>query len=272
MNIVQKFRIAPNSVAEAKKGIFAPYEKENREPIDETIYEDDYMKISLHGYRLNQIHRDILDIAFYHGDSSLEKRIKNVKRPIRVFTLYDIQKHLKYSSKYNNTWIDEKFQELKRTTIKIEIDKEWIEFNILDVAQYSKKQGGKYGLVVSELYMSFFENQISIGYKDYLDQILSLKSGQAKAVARYMLSHSNGFGIHLDNLMRKIGIKQNITDRAFRYNRRRILESKSDLEKLNIRIEKISNDKRKADYIVKYERLPNIKIYHPEEKNKLTLF
>ena len=270
MNIIQKFRTAPNSIVEIKKNIFAPYEKENRETINATIYNKNGIKISLHGYKLNQIHRDILDIAFYYGDYSIENKIKNPKRPIRVFSLYDMQKHLNYKSKYNNKWIDEKFQELKRTTIKVEVDKDWIEFNILDVAQYSEKQQ-KYGLVVSELYMSFFETQISIGYKHYLKDILTLKSGQTKAVARYMLSHTNNFQIKLDTLMQKIGIKQNISDRAFRYNRKRILESAEDLQKLNIEIVKMSNDKRKADYLVKYKRLPNVKIYYPKQKNILTL-
>jgi len=272
MNVVQRFKTAPNTVVEAKKNIFAPFEKEKKEPIDEVIFKSGNIEISLHGYKLNQIHRDILDIAFYYGDNSVEKKVKNLKRPVRIFTLYDIQKHLNYESKYNNYWIDEKFQELKRTTIRVKVDNDWIEFNILDVAQYSEKQGNKYALVVSELYMSFFENQISINYKDYLDTILTLSSGQAKALARYVLSFSNDFKIELDNLMLKIGINENITEQAFRYNRRRILENKEQLEKLNIKIEKISSDKRKADYMVSYEKLPNVKIYHPKQKNQLTLF
>lgn len=65
-------------------------------------------------------------------------------------------------------------------------------------------------------------------------------------LARYILSHSNSFCIDLDNAMRKIGIsKKKITKQAFDYNRRRILQDKEKLEKLNIYLFKKSNDRRK---------------------------
>jgi len=209
MNLLQKFKQTPITALELKNNIFLPYDKEKREKIeDEVILNTNHLgcyKILLNGYRLNQLHRDILDIALYYGDNSLEEKIID-KRPVRLITLYEIQKHLQYKSKFNNKWLEKKIKELKRTTINVELNGTgWAEFNIIDIAKYSEKQQ-KYAIVISELYMFFFEKEISIGYKDYLPIILNLKNPQSKALARYIITHSNNFQIDLDKAMEHIGI------------------------------------------------------------------
>jgi hypothetical protein len=208
MSLIQRFRQAPVTITELKNNIFLPYEKEKKEPIVNFIVFDLFgIKITINGYKLNQLHRDILDIALFYGDSSLEEKTTD-KRPIRLFSLYQIQKHLQYKSKFNNKWLDEKIQELKRTTINIKIDGEgWAEFNIIDIAKYSKKQN-KYAIIISDLYMMFFEKEISVNYKEYLQNILSLKNPQSKALARYIISNSTDFQIDLDKAMQLIGINK----------------------------------------------------------------
>ncbi len=268
MNTLQRFRQAPNTVAEAKLNIFAPFEKEKTEELKCVIFESNKYKVTLDGYKLNQIHRDIIDIASYYGDNSFDGRTADI-RPLRTFSLYDIQKHLNYKSKNQNEWIEEKFREMQKSLIKIE-DKEkgdWVQFNIIEVAKYSKKLN-KYAIVLSETYTLFFENEISINYKAYLSEILSLNA-QTRALVRFIISHSNSFHIDLDKAMEKIGItKKKITTRAFNYNRKRILEDKEQLEKLNIYLTKKSNDDRKKDFIIDYKILPQIQIYHPKtDKN-----
>ena len=267
MNLLQKFKQAPVTTTELKNNIFLPYEKEKKEPIENLLIWDFLgIRVSINGYKLNQLHRDILDIALYYGDSSLEeKTIDN--QPVRLISLYEIQKHLNYKSRFNNKWLDEKMQELKRTTINIKIDGEgWAEFNIIDIAKYSEKQK-KYAIVISKWYMMFFEKEISVGYKKYLKDILDLDNPQSKALARYILTHSNDFQIDLEKTMQYIGIDKNrMTKRNFNWNKSKILENTEKLKKLNIELIKKSADQRKKDYLIRYKRLPKIKIYFPEKK------
>jgi len=264
MNSLQRFKQAPLTVTEAKTNIFAPYEKKRTEITGETtIYQDEFYKIELKGYRLNQLHRDILDIALFYGDNKLEN-LTNDQRPIRLFSLYQIQKLLGYKSRFNNEWLEEKFREMEQTLIQITTkNSDWIRFKIIDIAKYSKKQN-KYALVISELYMEFFEKEISIGYKEYLPLILKLNP-QTRALVRFLISHTHKIQIRLDKAMNIIGINET-TKQNFRYHRRRILEDIEKLKELNIEITKQTNDaRRKDDYIVRYVRLPNIRIYYPEE-------
>jgi hypothetical protein len=189
---------------------------------------------------------------------------------LRTFSLYDIQKYLNYKSKNQNGWVEQKFQEIKRTTINIQLkgkSKEWIEFNIIDIARYSEKLN-TFAVVLSEAYTLFFENEISINYKPYLNDILSLNA-QSRALVRYVLSHSNSFHIDLDKAMNKIGItRDKITDQVFNYNKRRILEDEDKLKKLNIYFTKKSNDNRKKDFLLEYKMLPKIQIFHPKKLDR----
>ena len=261
MNIVQKYQTAPTTVKEAKLNIFAPFEKGVTEKIvNDIVYEDEHCKVTINGFKLNQIHRDILDIACYYGDNSLDARSSDI-RPLRLFSLYDIQKHLKYKSKNQNSWIVKKFDEIQMSLISIEdkTKQEILKFSIIDVAKYSIKQK-RYALIISSLYMKFFENEISINYKPYLAQILDLNS-QTRALVRYILSHSNNFQIDLDLAMEKIGIeKNNISKQAFTKSRNRILDDEEKLKELNIFFTKKSSDNRKKDFIITYKKLKNKEI------------
>lgn len=267
MNIVQRYKQAPNTVKEAKLNIFAPYEKQKSQKLDGKIFESDKYIVELNGYKLNQIHRDIIDIASYYGDTSLEAQISDT-RPLRTFSLYDIQKHLNYKSKNQNKWIDDKFKEISRSKITITDKQEgdWIEFNIIDVAMFRKKINA-YVMVISELYVIFFENEISVNYKHYLSDILSLNA-QSRALARYILSHSNSFSIGLDKAMERIGIStDNITAKSFRENRKRILDDREQLIKLNIILrENEDYSTRNQSYTIDYKMLPQIQIYHPKKQ------
>jgi len=267
MNTLQRFKQAPSTVAEAKLNIFSPFEKEKAEQLNCIVFESDNFIVTLDGYKLNQIHRDILDIALYYGDSSFDGRTADI-RPLRIFSLYDIQKHLNYKAKRNNKWIEKKFAEMQKSIIKIESKKtgDWTQFNIIEVAQYSKKQN-RYAIILSETYTFFFENEISINYKPYLCDMLLLNA-QSRALSRYILSHSNNFHIDLEKLMSKIGIcKNTISRQAFDKNKNKILEEKEKLEKLNIFLIKKSNDNRKKDYLVEYKILPKIQVFHPKIEN-----
>jgi hypothetical protein len=264
MTTLQRFKQAPTTVKETKYNIFAPYEKGKTQHLNTIIHEDEVYKIELKGFKLNQLHRDIIDIATYFGDNSYDMQTEDT-RPMRVFSLYEIQKHLNYKSKNHNKWLEEKFSEIQQSIIKITNKEEgdWIQFNIIEVAQYSKKLN-KYAMVISESYMRFFENEISTSFKAYLKDILKLNA-QSRALVRYVLSHSNSFSIGLDKAMEKIGISTNvISARNFRGNRKKILDDRDKLEKLNIFLrENEDYSSRNQSYTLDYRLLPGIQIFHP---------
>ena len=267
MNELTRFRIAPVTTKEAKLNIFAPLDKLNPEnyQMETVVYEDDKHRVAVSGMRLTQLHRDILDIALFHGDYRLEEEVEE-NIPVRTFSLYKVQEHLQHKQKENQTWLKEKFQELKRATILIEYkeEDEDIEFNIIRVAKRSHKLG-EYVLVLEELYMAFFEKEIGIDYKELLPDILSLKHAQTKAVVRYMLSHQSGHKINIDKLLRKIGVQGE--QRNLEYHRKQVLEELEAVgSKFNIELIKTTGDKRrKGDITLVYTKHEKINIYHPSQ-------
>lgn len=273
MNELTRLRTAPVTTAEAKLNLFAPVDKildPTKYQIYTTVYEDDRFQVEVSGTRLTQIHRDILDIALFHGSYRIEEEIEQTI-PVRTFSLYEIQKHLRYKNKYNNSWLKEKLQDLKRATIVIydKANDEDIEFNIIRVAKRSNKIQ-EFILVFEELYFEFFEKSISIDYKELLPDILNIKHPQTKAIVRYMLSHQKGHQINIDKLLQKVGIQGG--QRNFNKHRKAVIEEIQEIgEKFNISLIKTTNDNRKtSDYTVKYTKHEKIKIYHP--KNQPTLF
>jgi hypothetical protein len=262
-----RFRAAPITTEEVKLNIFAPVDKifdKDKYKIETVVYDDKKYSVTISGTRLTQIHRDILDIALFHGSSELEEQVKE-DIPVRTFSLYEIQKHLKYKNRYNNTWLISKFKELKRATIIIrdkELEEE-VEFNIIRIAKRSEKLK-EFVLVFEELYMNFFENQISIDYKKLLDNILSIKHPQTKACIRYLLSFKSGHQINIDSLLKKVGVRGEQNN--FNYYRKIVIEElESVKDQFNIELIKTSSDGRKrSDLTVKYTKHSDVNIYHPK--------
>jgi len=271
MNTLTRFKASPVTTKEAKLNIFAPLEKLNPEnyQMETVVYEDNKHRVAVSGIRLTQLHRDILDIALFHGDYKLEEEIEE-NIPVRTFSLYKIQEHLQHKKRKNVNWLKEKFAELKRATILIEYkeEKEDIEFNIIRVAKRSHKLS-EYVLVFEDLYMAFFEKEIGIDYKELLPDILSLKHAQTKAVVRYMVSHTSGHKINIDKLLRKIGVQGE--QRNLEYHRKQVLDELEEIGyKFNIQLIKTTNDKRKkGDITLSYTKHDKINFYHP---NPPTLF
>jgi len=259
MTTIQRFKISPNLSVESKLNFFAPSGKTLQKNTEFLVFENDNFQVFLDGCRLNQIHRDLLDIVLYFGDNSLENKIVDNKA-VRLISLYLIQKKLNYKSLNNNSWIEKKFAEVQKTLIKILEKKsgDWIKFNIVEFSQFSQKQQ-KYAIVFSDAFINFFATEISFCYKDYLDDLIKLNP-QSKAIARYLLASSRNFQIGFENLLLKVGIeKSNISKQAFSKIKKRVLEDEENLKKLNIFFSKQKN-------LVNYKVLPKIKIFHPTTK------
>ncbi len=264
---MMRFRVAPTTTAEVKLNLFAPVDKildKEKYQMETVVYDDDKHSVTVSGTRLTQIHRDILDIALFHGSYKLEEEVEeNV--PIRTFSLHQIQKHLNHKQKNNQAWLKKKFQEIKRATIILydKVEDEDIEFNIIRVAKRSHKLG-EFVLVMEDLYMAMFEKQVSINYKELLPDILALKYPQTKAIVRYMISHQAGHQINIDKLLRKVGVQGE--QRNFEKHRKHVLEELKEVgEQFNITLIKTTDDNRRNnDTTIKYVKHKEIEIYHPQ--------
>ena len=280
MNFLENFRKYPSSVNQIKFNIFSPTYRTKEIKGEKVIFENEFFKAKSSGYLLNQIHKDILDIILYEGDSSLEKMVKEETRAARLFNLYQIQKKLyqnKELKKYTkNDWLKEKIKELMRTTIDIEIKLDnkkeiWIGFHIIETAKSivydNNPQNKKFFVILSQEFLEFLKSDILINYGNYLDDILKLKTGQAKALARYAISFKNDFSESLESIMEKIGIGRNKfkNRKTFNEHRNRILSDLEGLRKLNIEIIETT----KSNHIVKYKKLKDIYFYYNNKEKRV---
>ena len=165
----------------------------------------------------------------------------------------------------NVKWLKNKIDDLTNATITIKEKNigDELSFHIIRVAKYSKKLGS-YFLVIEDLYLSFFENKISINYKELLPKILKLKHAITKMTIRYLLTHSSGIKINIDKLLEKIGVIGRT--RNFEIQRGKLLEELEEIGKdFNISLKKMSNDnRRKNDYTIIYNKHKDVKIYFPK--------
>ncbi len=267
MNDITRFSTAPTNITEIKANIFSYYTKNKVEfKKDETlIHEDDCFKVELKGYKLNQIHKDILDIILYHGGKEFDGKLKD-NSFVRTISLYKIKQHLGYTSSNNIKWIESKIDEMQQTLIQVANKKtaeKW-KFAIIHTAKHSTKLN-TYAIVIHPLYYNFFQSNISINYSYYLQNILSLKNGITKACIRYLLTHKTGHQININNLLKKIGV--NGTKRNLNKQKAKLLnELKEVKETFNIQLIKTTDDSRKnSDITIKYTRLPQIKFYYQKK-------
>ncbi len=268
MNHITRFSVAPTNIAEIKANIFSFYKKHKVEfkKNEAFIYEDAYYKVELKGYKLNQIHKDILDIILYFGGKEFDGKLKD-NNFVRTISLYKIKKHLGYTSSNNVRWIENKIDEMQQTLIEV-TDKQnannW-KFTIIHTAKHSEKLN-TYAVIIHPLYFQFFQSNISVDYSYYLKNILNLKNGTTKASIRYLLTHKKGHQININNLLQKIGCI-NGTQRNLNKQRGKLLKELEEVKEIfNLELIKTTTDNRKnSDITIKYTRLPQIKFYYSEK-------
>jgi hypothetical protein len=271
MNNIVRFSTAPTNIAEIKANIFSYHTKHRTEfSRDEAfVYEDDYFKVEMVGYKLNQVHRDILDIILYYGGKEFDGKLMD-SRFVRTISLYKIKELLGHTGSNNIAWVEKKINEIQQTLIEVTNKKshdqaKW-KFAAIETARHSQKLK-TYAVIIHPLYHAFFASHISLDYSHYLGNILGLKNGVTKAAVRYFLTHKEGHKINIDRLLKKIGVRG--VDRNVRLQREILMRDLADIgEKFNLTMVKTTGDKRKkSDHTIVYKRLPEVKFYYPDEKN-----
>jgi hypothetical protein len=261
----KRYSISPITVSEIKSGLFSYHSKAKVkfEKEESFIFENEFFKVELKGYKLNQLHKDILDIAIYFGNNSFDGKFQG-NYIMRTFSLYEIQKHLNYKTKNNNYWLIEKIRELQQTLIILhdKKKKETWSFPIIETFKFSEKLN-TYAIIFHPLYYTFFSSNISIDYKELVQEILNLKHGITKAVIRYLITHKEGININIDKILDFVGVRG--SKRNIEYQRKILLEELKEIKsKFNIELIKTTSDKRKNnDYTISYKRLKKVKFYYP---------
>jgi len=263
----KRYSISPITISEIKSGLFSYHSKAKVEFKKEEafIFENEFFKVELKGYKLNQLHRDILDIAIYFGDNSFDGKFQG-NYIMRTFSLYEIQKHLNYKAKRNNPWLIEKIRELQQTLIILhdKKKKETWSFPIIETFKFSEKLN-TYAIIFHPLYYTFFSSSISIDYKELVQDILNLKHGITKAVVRYLITYKEGININIDKMLDLVGVRG--SKRNIEYQRKILLKELNNIKnKFNVELIKTTSDRRKnSDYTISYKRLKKVKFYYPKK-------
>jgi hypothetical protein len=256
---LMRFKTAPINSKEIKYNIYAPLNKINTKEknTEHKVFEDDDFLVKLQGSKLTQVHKDIMDIILFFGNDYEKNGMVG-----KSITFYQIQKHLQYKSKSNNNWVKEKLNDLKRTTIEIikKIDvnkKQSIEISILR-ATLVDEEIEEYAIIFEEMYFLFFENFVSINYKNILNDILKLENGVTKATVRYLLTFK-AQQINIDKLLDNIGISGSEANK--RKHRSKLLD---ELEKSgNLFGIELIKGKYKKDCLIRYKKPESVKFYYP---------
>lgn len=207
-----KFENFNATVTELRTGIFAPISKVS---FNSVVYknfvankrsreiETSWGSAIVSGNILTQIHRDILDLILLK-----KSEIKDVKEGKAVyFKLAEISKTFSPSKidQKNYTWIKQKLKEIQSTVIEFKDikSKDFITFNIISKTGFSENIDS-FGIVFSEDYKKYIEDNVTVDYGEALDSLLKVQSALLRAIVRFFWTHKH-INISVEQLLKSIG-------------------------------------------------------------------
>lgn len=258
----KKMVYAPTSVFETNFAFFQPVNKYIREydRLEERpVYDDgEFIKITMIGEMLTQIHRNIMDIILYHGRTVI---MDDNYEPVKVITLDEILRVLGHRGVENKKWLLKKIRQMTLTRVVLNFyddPEKKEEFSFIDkLIHIGTKDGNvEYRITFHENYHKFLESTFTYGYPSFLDDILKLKNAATQAVVRYCLSFSKSTQISLRNALSILGVDENDERSIHRYAKLVYEELKAEGHKFGIELIKDS-EKREKDYlsyVINYRR------------------
>ena len=235
-DVVNKFEKTITTVNELRTGIFAPIDKisansktykdfiaNNRKRVIETSWGKTIVK----GNILTQTHRDLLDCIIAGA-----KEIKELDGgAIAIyFSTTDILKSYSGKVNTNTKWLKDKLDEIQNSSIEFKQNKcnDYYSFSIIDSHAYSTKHNS-FGLILTPAYRKFFEEQLTINYKNELPKLLKVKSALLRAIIRFFWSHSAGSNMDIMKLLETVGFPIE----SIRMKQKAIKEIKDNIELLS---------------------------------------
>lgn len=194
LDFIAKIERSNVAVSELRTGLWAPIEKISANSITYKNFvknnrsrriKTSWGQVLVTGNILTQVHRDLIDCII-----ATNERI-NVREDGAVEVFFSGAEVMKKCGKdpSNLSWLRVKLREIKNTSIELE-DKEgkYYSFDIFgDVAGI--KNTGKFMITFDPTYRKYMEEQLTIGYLNELEKLLTIKHAVLRAIIRFFWTH-----------------------------------------------------------------------------------
>jgi len=235
LDFVTKFEKTNVSVSELRTGLWAPIEKISSTSL---IYKNfiknkrsraiqtTWGKVLVTGNILTQVHRDLIDCIIASAETTEET-------PDGGVAVYFNESNAlrKYGNKStsNHTWLRSKIREIRNTSIEMEDkNKKYYAFQIIE-EDGGIPETGEFKIVFSAKYRQYIESQLTIGYLNELDKLLTIDSALMKAIIRFFWTHKDAWRMEVDDLLLTVGYPSD-SAQAIRAAKREI---ESNIDKLS---------------------------------------
>lgn len=209
-HLIRKFSKSTSSVLELRSKLYAPIssftaddKRQFRANGKKRIVETDGGYVIIKGTLLTQTHKDILDCLFSEAIDIKSTKTGGLAMMVPVEGLLAKYKGFEES---DINWIKNKIDEIQVSAFefKTKDKKKLYSFNIINSFAY-KEDLGLYAVELSPDYCRFFEEQLSVGYKDEVEKLLKLDSPLAKAIVRYFWSYQTAVTMTIDEVFNAVG-------------------------------------------------------------------
>lgn len=237
--LIDKFAKSTSSVLEIRSKLYAPVTTHSAEEKREfkangkkRIVETDAGFAIIKGTLLTQTHKDILDCLFSEAIEIKPTALGGLSMVVPTDGLL---------SKYNGTddsdlsWIKNKIDEIQVSAFEFKTkDKTKLySFNIINSFAH-KEDVGLYYVELSPDYCRFFEEQLSLGYKDEVEKLLKLDSPLAKAIVRYFWSHQSSVTMTIDEVFNAVGYSSGDSEKSKKMKKLILISSISSITSYGI--------------------------------------
>jgi hypothetical protein len=212
LDILTKFERTNVSVSELRTGLWAPIEKISSTSL---IYKNfiknkrsraiqtTWGRVLVTGNILTQVHRDLIDCIIASAETTEETPDGGVAV---YFNESNVLRKYGNKSTSNHTWLRSKIREIRNTSIEMEDkNKKYYAFQIIE------EDGGfpgvyeKWKIIFSAKYRQYIESQLTIGYLNELDKLLTIDSALMKAIIRFFWTHKDAWRMGIDDLLPTVG-------------------------------------------------------------------
>ncbi|AII15593.1 hypothetical protein CIG1485E_a0068 (plasmid) [Campylobacter iguaniorum] len=163
-------------------------------------------EVEIRNRLLTQIHKDLLDLIFSYAKET--RRLENGKIVI-YFSQSEIMRHYGDLGK-NLKWFREKLSEIRDAVILYRDNKgNEFDFNIIANKAFDFEQD-MFGIILDDAYVKFYENGLSIDYKNNVPELLKVGSPLLRSIIRFFFTH-NSLNLNVDDVLHTIGFPMEST-------------------------------------------------------------
>jgi hypothetical protein len=215
LDIVSKFEKSNVSVEELRIGVWAPVQKVSPAGL---MYKNfiknkrsraistSWGRVLITGNILTQVHRDLLDCMLAEAVNKSTTSNGGLAVTFKESTV--LKRYSNNTRATNYTWLREKIREIRNTSIEIEDkQKNYYAFNIIE-EDGAIHDDDTWKIVFSEKYIRYIESQLTVGYLNELDKLLTIESALLKSIVRFFWTHKNSWTMSVEDLLTTVGYPQ----------------------------------------------------------------